>query len=178
MKPSPHNAGSTSGIRSRLFKPAIAVVLAGGLVAAVAAGAVAKNGGGSGWHHGGAHAMTGNPEDVASHVDEVLQHIYTKVDATDAQKAQLGPIVQQAATDITQLHGELHSGHAQMMTLLTQDTVDRTELEAARAAQMQVADEASRRIVQLLADAADVLTPVQRKALAEHMAEHMDAHAR
>jgi Spy/CpxP family protein refolding chaperone len=176
MKPSPHNAGSTSRIRSRLFKPAMAVVLAGGLVAAVAAGAVAGNAGG-GWHHGGAHAMAGNPQDVASHVDEMLQHIYTKVDATDAQKAQLGPIVQQAATDITQLHGELHSGHAQMMTLLTQDTVDRTELEAARAAQMQVADEASRRIVQLLADAADVLTPAQRKALAEHMAEHMAAHA-
>jgi Spy/CpxP family protein refolding chaperone len=175
MNSSPRNDGSTSGIRRRLFKPAIAVVLAGGLIAAVAAGAVAKNGGG--WHHGGAHAMNGNPEDVAGHVDEMLQHIYTEVDATDAQKAQLGPIVQQAATDLMQLHGELHTGHTQMMTLLTQDTVDRSELEVARAAQLELADEASRRIVQLLADAADVLTPAQRKALAEHMSEHMEARA-
>lgn len=176
MKTSARNAGSTSGIRRWLFKPAIAIGLMGGLVAAVGAGAVAANAGG-GWHHGGAHTMKGNPEDMANHVDDVLQHVYTQVNATDAQKAQLGPIVQQAATDLMQLHGELHTGHAQMMALLTQDTVDRTELEAARAAQLEVADEASRRIVQLLADAADVLTPVQRKALAEHMAEHVSVRA-
>jgi len=176
MKTSARNAGSTSRIRRWLFKPAIAIALTGGLVAAVGAGAVAANAGG-GWHHGGAHAMKGNPEDMANHVDDVLQHIYTQVNATDAQKAQLGPIVQQAASDLAQVHGELHTGHSQIMTLLTQETVDRTELEVARAAQLELADEASRRIVQLLADAADVLTPAQRKALAEHMAEHMDARA-
>ncbi len=46
-------------------------------------------------------------------------------------------------------------------------SVDRAALEALRADQLQMAEQASRRFTQALADAADVLTPEQRKQLAE-----------
>jgi hypothetical protein len=58
------------------------------------------------------------------------------------------------------------------MQALEQPTVDRASLEAARAEHLQLADEASKRIVQLFGDVGDVLTPTQRKALAEHL-EHL-----
>jgi hypothetical protein len=42
-------------------------------------------------------------------------------------------------------------------------------LEAARVTHLQLADQASKRFVQLIADVGDVLTPAQRTALAEHL---------
>jgi hypothetical protein len=56
------------------------------------------------------------------------------------------------------------------MEALEQPAVDRAALEAARVEHLQLADEASKRIVQLLGDVGDVLT--QRKELAEHL-EHL-----
>jgi hypothetical protein len=55
------------------------------------------------------------------------------------------------------------------MQALAQTTVDRGALEAARAEHLQVAEQASKRFVQLIADVGDVLTVPQRKALAEHL---------
>jgi uncharacterized membrane protein len=59
-----------------------------------------------------------------------------------------------------------------VFALLTQDTIDRTALETLRAAQMRVADNLSIRLTQFIADVAETLTPAQRKALAEHFAQH------
>jgi Spy/CpxP family protein refolding chaperone len=47
--------------------------------------------------------------------------------------------------------------------------IDRAALEEIRKSEMGLADEASRRLVQALADVSDVLTPAQRQALAERM---------
>ena len=49
--------------------------------------------------------------------------------------------------------------------LLTQPTVDRAAIEALRAEQMALADAASKRFAQALGDAAEVLTPEQRRKL-------------
>jgi len=54
-------------------------------------------------------------------------------------------------------------------------TIDRAALENARVAQLNVLDQASKELVQLLADTAGVLTPAQRKALAEKLAAHLGA---
>jgi Spy/CpxP family protein refolding chaperone len=69
------------------------------------------------------------------------------------------------------LHAQVHGFHAQALALLSQDRVDRAAIEAMRAEHIQAADQASRRIAQLLGDVAEVLTPAQRKALAAHVAE-------
>jgi Spy/CpxP family protein refolding chaperone len=135
--------------------------LVGGIGAATAA---------SGWHHG-MMMMNGteSPADMAAHVDHVLKHLYVEIDATDAQKAKIGPLVQQAATDLRPLHAQLQAAHVQVVQGLTQPTVDRTALETARQAHLQLADQASKRIVQLLGDVGDVLTPAQRNELATHL---------
>ena len=54
----------------------------------------------------------------------------------------------------------------QAALLLTQPTVDRAALEALRAEQLQLAVDGSKRLVQALADVADILTPAQKGQLA------------
>ncbi|MEO8672393.1 MAG: periplasmic heavy metal sensor [Tahibacter sp.] len=152
----------------------LAAVLAGGVALTAGAAVVAHQGGG-GHHFGGMMFAMGGPQDMAEHVDRMLQHVYIEVGATDAQKAQLDPIVKQAATDLLALRDQVHVGHGEMLAMLTEDHIDRAKLETARVAHIDVADQASRRIVQLIADVGDVLTVEQRKTLAARIAEHHGA---
>jgi len=116
------------------------------------------------WHHGMMMDGTHSAADVSAHVDHALKHFYVEIEATDAQKTQIGPLVKQAVNDLLPLHSQLQTARTQAMQALTQTTVDRTSLEAARVAHLQLAEQASKRIVQLIGDVGDVLTPTQRKA--------------
>jgi protein CpxP len=123
------------------------------------------------WHHmvmgGGGHGTA----DLAANIDHMLQHLYVDLDANDAQKAQIEPLVRQAMNDLQPLHSQLKSAHDAALEAVTHTPVDRAALEAARVAHLQIADQASKRAVQLIADVGDVLTPTQRKALADHLAK-------
>lgn len=143
--------------------------LAGGIAAVAATGM-----GEDAFHHG----MMAGPRsaaDVSAHVDHVLKHLYVEIDATDAQKAQITPMVKQAIDDLLPMHVQLQAAHAQAVQALTQNTVNRTALEASRVAHLQLADQASKRLTQLLGDVDEVLTPAQRTALAAHLKQ---VHAR
>ena len=50
---------------------------------------------------------------------------------------------------------------------MTAPTIDRTAIERLRAEQIALAETASKRIAQALADAAEVLNPEQRKKVAD-----------
>lgn len=142
------------------------IAFAAGAVLAGGVSAVASAMGGM--HHGmmgGAH----DAADMSAHVDHVLKHLYVEIDATEAQKAQIGPMVTQAVNDLIPLHAQLQAARDQATRGLTQATVDRNALEAARQAHLQFADQASKRFVQLIGDVGEVLTPTQRIALADHL---------
>ena len=120
-------------------------------------------------HHGMMMNANASPADVAANVDHMLKHLYVEIDATAAQQAQIGPLVQQAVTDLLPLRSQLQAGHTQFVTALTQTTIDRNAMEAARESHLQLADTATKRIVQLLGDVGNVLTPAQRQSLANHL---------
>jgi periplasmic protein CpxP/Spy len=145
------------------------VVLVAGATLVGGVAALAGGRGMAGCQHGmmmdGAHS----PAEISAHVDHMLKHLYVEIDATDAQKTKIGPLVKQAVNDLLPLREQLQAAHAQTIDGLTQPTVDRAALEAARAAHLQLADQASKRFVQLIADVGDVLSPAQRTALAEHL---------
>ncbi|WP_295999863.1 Spy/CpxP family protein refolding chaperone [Rugamonas sp.] len=143
--------------RGTLSAFVLGAALAAG-VGAFAAGEVAMPGHGQ---HG----------DMTAHIDHALKHLYVDLDATDAQKTQIDPLVHQALQDLKPLHQQLLAGHRQAIALLTQPTLDRAAMESARAQNMALADQASKRIVQLLADVGDVLTPAQRQKLADHFSK-------
>ena len=111
-----------------------------------------------------------DPADLDRHVDRMLKHLYVEIDATDAQKQKLDPIVRQAAKDLAPMRENLHAARREAIELLSQERVDPAALEALRAKQIGLADEASRRLTRAVTEAAEVLTPEQRKELAAHFA--------
>ena len=148
-------------------KRAAVFALVAGTALVAGIGAVAHE---PGAHHVEFHsAMSG--EDIAAHADMFLQRLYTETSATDAQKAQIDPLVQQALADLQPMHAGARDFHTQALALLSADTIDRAALENLRAEHIQAADQASRRFTQAVADIAEVLTPVQRRQLAAHVAE-------
>jgi periplasmic protein CpxP/Spy len=116
-----------------------------------------------------------DPAQLEQRLDRMLKHLYVEIDATEEQKQRLEPIVKQAANDLLPLREKLHAGRREAIELLSQDRVDAAALEALRARKIGLADEASRRLTRAIAEAAEVLTPAQRKGLAEHLARR---HAR
>ncbi len=145
------------------------------LIAALAGGVAVHFAGfmhGHGWHHGpfghGWHHEAMSATDVQSHVDRMVDHLAHETDATADQQTKLAAIGKAAAADLLPLHQQLFDAHKKAIELLRQPTVDRAALEALRAEQMARADAASKRLIQALADAADVLTPEQRAKLLDH----------
>jgi periplasmic protein CpxP/Spy len=111
-----------------------------------------------------------NPVDLEKRLDRMLKHFYVEIDATEDQQRRLEPIVKQAAKDLLPMREQLHAGRREAIELLTQERVDPAALEALRAKKIGLADEASRRVTRAIGEAAEVLTPAQRKELAAHFA--------
>lgn len=155
----------SSSLRRRFLKRVALGTLIAGAVAGFSAKALAHGG----WRRGAMHGPI-DPAELEQHLDRMLKHLYVEIDATEQQKARLEPIVKQAAGELAPLRESLHAGRREAIELLTRERVDAAALEALRARQIGLADEASRRFTRALAEAAEVLTPAQRKDLAAHFA--------
>jgi len=110
-----------------------------------------------------------DPAEVDARLERMLKHLYVEIDATEAQKQQLAPIVRQAAQELLPLRDTIRAARRQAIELLTADSIDRAAIERLRSEQLQLAEQGSKRLVQAIADAAEVLTPEQRQRLAERM---------
>ena len=146
--------------RRLFFKRAGVAALIGGLGAAIGFKAFAQ-----GRRHGPI-----DPAELDERIERMLKHLYVEIDATEEQKQRLEPIVKDAAKDLLPMRRSLHDGRRQAIELLTQDRIDPAAIEALRARHLHLADDASRRLTRAIADAAEVLTPAQRKDLAAHFA--------
>jgi Spy/CpxP family protein refolding chaperone len=140
------------------FKRVTLATLLGGAAAAVGFRA---------FGHGRRHGPL-DPAELDERLERMLKHLYVEIDATEEQKQKLEPIVKEAAKDLLPVRENLHAGRRQAIELLTQDSIDAVAIEALRAKQLRLADDASRRLTRAVADAAEVLTPAQRKGLAAH----------
>lgn len=162
-------APSADNPRRRSFRRAAIATVIAALATGVGLTAFAHGHGGGGWHRGGFMGAHLDPAKLDAHLDRMLKHLYVEVDATDPQKQQLGPIVKAAARDLLPMRDRMRDARLQAVALLSQPSIDRAAIEALRANQLQLAEQASKRFTQALADVADVLTPEQRKQLAERM---------
>jgi Spy/CpxP family protein refolding chaperone len=100
----------------------------------------------------------------------MTKHMAIELDATQDQQVKLANIAKAAVADLRPLKEKAQGARAQAVTLLTAPTIDRTAIERLRAEQIGLAETASKRIAQALADAADVLSPEQRRKVADWMA--------
>lgn len=112
-----------------------------------------------------------DPAQIAEHMEHRLRHLLEDVGATEAQQEQVAAIFNGAAQDLSAMKDQHRSAHADLHEILSAPSIDRNRLEALRAEHIRVADEASKRITLALADAADVLTPEQRAAVADKMSK-------
>ena len=145
--------------KSRRFTLA---ALIGGAAAATSFGALAQRG------QGGRHHGSMDPAQFEQHVERMLKHLYVEIDATEEQKQRLDPLIKQTVRELAPVRRNLHAARGEALKLLSQDTVDAGALETLRARQIQLADEASRKVTRALVDASEVLNPQQRRKLAVH----------
>jgi len=162
----PSTSGGDNSRRRFFWRAATATVIAG-LATGIGARAFAYGGGFCGWQRAG--FMGADPATLDAHLDRALKHLYVEIDATDAQKQQIAPIVKGAAQDLLPLRAKMHDARRQAIELLSQQNIDRAALETLRTEQLKLAEQASQRLTQALADVADVLTPEQRQRLAERI---------
>ena len=137
-------------------------VVAAAFVARPLAAAGGLHGFGGRWGH---HRMS--PERMHEHLQVGVKWALRDVDATDEQQAAVSRIVGAALGDLHRLKEAHVKNRDAFRAELAADAVDREALERIRKAELALAEDASRRLVQAVADAAEVLTPEQRRALAE-----------
>jgi len=143
------------------------------LVAARPITAAIQNG--AGFHHSwggrwGGHAMS--PEAAKEHLQIASKWLLRDIDASPEQQDRVNAIVAGAVDDLFRLRERHQQNRDAFHRQFGGATVDRAALEEIRKSEMGVADEASKRLVQALADVSDVLTPEQRQALAERIHRH------
>jgi protein CpxP len=166
------NPGSKRGGRRRFFGG----LALGGLLGTLAASSFSlwandqAPGGGHGrhWCHGHGAALT--PEQRAARADAMTERMLSRLEATQEQKTRIKAIVQDAIKDLAQTHEDHMKNRTAFVEALKQPSVDREALKQIRQAELKLAESASDRLVNAIADAADVLTPEQRGKLTE-MAE-------
>ncbi len=112
----------------------------------------------------GDHRM--NPEAVRARAEFATDQALFEVRATDDQRTRVRQIVFAALDDMGRLRESHAANREAVMAVLEATTVDRARLESLRQAEMALADQASQRVTRALADAADVLSPEQRREIA------------
>jgi Spy/CpxP family protein refolding chaperone len=96
-----------------------------------------------------------------------IERALDKVNATAEQKAKIRAILENAHAQHAARMAEHHKLHDQVVAALTADTIDRASLEGARKEAMVFVEQGSKQLVDVVVEAASVLTPEQRRQLAE-----------
>ncbi len=126
-----------------------------------------------GMHGQGLHMMGGMDQALGlglghgRHAERLLD----SVGASAEQKAQIRQIGAAARADVKAQREAAGPLREQARTLMTQPNIDANAVEAVRQQMLAQHDQTSRRMTQALVDVARVLTPDQRQALADRMAQ-------
>jgi len=159
--PSPRRRG-----RSWLFVSTVA--LAAAFTGALTTRAVTQGGFGPGyWHGPGFMRAPLTAAEIEDKADRGIRHAAIELEATNEQQEKLRAIAKAALKDLLPLRENAQSARQRAATLLTQPNIDRAAIEAFRVEQMALADAASKRFAQAVADVSEVLTADQRRKVSE-----------
>jgi periplasmic protein CpxP/Spy len=162
--------------RGRAVAGVLIVALAGAVVGGLVTTSLGQ-GYGPPWHMTVRGPMMGpfgplTAEQVADRANRMVRHVAIEIDANADQQTKLEAIVKSAVTDLVPLREKMVAARQQARELLTQTTVDRAAIEKLRAEQVATMDGLSKRIAQAVGDAAEVLTPDQRRKLGDMLPPH------
>jgi periplasmic protein CpxP/Spy len=119
------------------------------------------------WHRGGMFGGPMTPAQVDDRIDRMTKHMAIELDATTDQQVKIASIAKATVADLRPLREKVLAARSQAVALLTAPAIDRTAIEKLRAEQVGLAETASKRIAQALADSAEVLNPEQRRKVAD-----------
>ena len=140
------------------------------LAAGVAQTAIAQpHGGAYGGHYGG-HGGGGFGAMALMH-PQGLDRMLDSVNASAEQRAQIKQIAQSARDDLKTQREAGRKLHEQGQALFLQPNIDAQAAEALRQQMLAQHDQSSKRVMQAMLDVSRVLTPEQRKTLAERSAQ-------
>jgi periplasmic protein CpxP/Spy len=114
-------------------------------------------------HHWGFNRI--DADEVTYFVQHRIGKALSAVDATQEQRDKIDAIAKAAVNDVFALKKDPEARRAKVLAILKADTIDRAALEEIRAERLNAGETASKRIVQAVADAAEVLKPEQRREL-------------
>jgi Spy/CpxP family protein refolding chaperone len=112
---------------------------------------------------GGAFGMMGGPK--------MVERMLDTVNASADQRAQIKQILEASRTDMRAQHEAGRKLREDTLAIFTQPNVDARAAEALRQQMLAQHDQASKRMLQTMLDVSRVLTPEQRKTLADRMAQ-------
>jgi Spy/CpxP family protein refolding chaperone len=122
-------------------------------------------------HTTGGHGPMMAGRSTEDHLEH-MQALLTKIGASEAQKTQIEAILKPAIDDMKSTHDAHFAAFKQFHEAISAPSIDRAQLETLRASQVKLLDEASKRLVIAISDAAEVLSPDQRAALAQEIEKH------
>jgi Spy/CpxP family protein refolding chaperone len=122
------------------------------------------------FHGGCRHHGAESAEEVRDHLDRRVEHVLDEVDASEAQRAQVDALLDAAAPQLFALMAEGRSLRGEVKQALLADEVDHARIQKAQAALDGLAQRASKLGLGTLAQVADVLTPAQRREVADKLA--------
>jgi len=117
-------------------------------------------------HH---HAKATSPAELTEHLESGLARLLDKVDATDAQRAAADAIAQRRAPELFAVITEGRAVRQQLKQVLLAEQLDKTKLEQARTKLDALASKASNIGLDSVFELSEVLTPAQRKQVADHL---------
>ena len=132
------------------------------MMAALLAGSLAATAGGMAYARTDGQAF--DPAKLQQRVEKRVDRALSSTDASAEQKKKVADILQAAFKDLRPLRDKRVENRKAMEAALQAPTIDPARIEAIRAEQMKVADEASKRFTKALEDAGNVLTAQQRQA--------------
>jgi protein CpxP len=162
---------------TRLYLASLGLALAG----AWATSAQAAPGGPGMMDHGTMMAqgpmggpMGGGPGGAGGMFGGMMTRLLDRVNATPEQRTQIQQIMQASAGEMRAQHEAGRALRQQAMTLFAQPTLDANAIEALRQKQLAMHDAASKRMTAAMLDISRVLTPEQRKQMAEYMSQRSE----
>lgn len=138
---------------------ALAAVIGLGAVVAVAQG-----GSWGGWK-GGMHHMG------ARFAEHRIGAMLDEIDASAEQETKIWAIIDRTRSELRPMGREFRQTREEVATLLAAPTIDKAAVEKLRAERIAAFDEASKKAVAAVVEAAEVLTPEQRAKLVAEMKE-------
>ncbi len=145
-----------------------------GILGVTSISAVAM-GGPDGWcrggyermHWGGKHRGSFDSAKMREFAERKVDRVLYEIDATQEQRQQVKEILGKAFDEMGDRREMRQKDRQAFVEILTQPEIDRAKLQTLRTEKLKQMEEMSERMVQAVADAAEVLTPEQRVKLAE-----------